>query len=106
MSRLRSRRVRALREPLSDPEVAELLAGGPPPGEPSAFANAADLLAARTRLAIERLDWDELDEWRHKGAANELRMRRHMVHVDEVPPADPRFPALVDVNRCPICTHR
>ena len=103
MTRLRSRRVRALRGPLSRPEIAELLAGGPVPGGPSVFASAADFLAARSRLAVERQDWDKFETWLHEGAAHRITYQRHMAHEDKVPLPYPEWPAIVDTRQCPLC---
>jgi len=57
--RLRSRHVRALRGPLTDAEIRELLAGH----AESEFPSAAAFLAGRARLLAEMEEWDELRWW-------------------------------------------
>lgn len=86
---------------LSEPEIVELLAGGPAPGQPSAFASASDFLRATSLLAIERAGWNALDAWRHERSAGEVRYARHMAHAER--PAG-EWPAYVDLDACPLCS--
>ena len=95
------RRAKTLRGPLTEPEIVELLIGGPVPGQPSAFASPSDFLRARSRLAVEEPEWDGVDRWQHEKRATDARYLRHMAagHL----PADPQRPAIVDTDACPLC---
>ena len=95
------RRAKSRRGPLTALEIVELHLGGPAPGQPSAFASPSDFLRARSRLAIEELEWDELDRWRHDKNVGDECYRRHMAAGH--PPTDPERPALVDTSSCPLC---
>lgn len=96
-------RTQRRRGPLDDAEVAELLAGGPAPGEPSVFADASAFLSARGRLDAERAEWEPLTTWLHESRAGRIKFKRHMAHIDDAPLADPRYPALVNTDTCPLC---
>jgi hypothetical protein len=95
------RRAKTLRGPLTEPEIVELLIGGPVPGQPSAFASPSDFLRARSRLAVEQPEWSMVERWQHERAAIDARFRRHMAAGH--PPTDPELPALVDTSNCPLC---
>jgi hypothetical protein len=55
------RRAKALRGPLSESEIRELLSGH----AASCFPTPDAFLAAQRRLAIEMEEWDPLDWWRY-----------------------------------------
>ena len=80
------RRAKTLRGPLTEPEIVELLIGGPVPGQPSAFASPSDFLRARSRLAVEEPEWGPVERWQYERGA-----------------IDPQRPAIVDTDACPLC---